>query len=113
MPVVYSAANPTEAHLCRQFLENEGIDARVDGEILWQARGDLPPNESTNPTVIVSVENYEQARALVIQFKETVLADSDLESWSCSQCDEENPGSFDVCWNCGESSPPESREATA
>jgi len=37
MPVVYSAANPTEAHLCRQFLENEGIDARVDGEILWQA----------------------------------------------------------------------------
>ena len=31
MPVVYSAANPTEAHLCRQFLENEGIDARVMG----------------------------------------------------------------------------------
>ena len=54
MPVVWSAANPMEAHLCRQYLDDSGIAAHVDGEILWQARGDLPANETTNPTVVVS-----------------------------------------------------------
>jgi hypothetical protein len=101
MPVVYSAAHPTEAHLCRQFLEDQGIEARVDGELLWQARGELPPNEATNPTVLVSDEKFEQARLLVVEFEANHAADRELDSWSCSQCDEDNPGSFDECWNCG------------
>lgn len=103
MPVVYSAENPTEAHLCRQFLEGEGIEALVEGEILWQARGDLPPNESTNPTVVVSAEDYEIARTLIEQFEQRLKDDRELETWSCSHCAEDNPGSFEVCWSCGES----------
>ncbi len=25
----------------------------------------------------------------------------DKPDWTCSACDEENPGTFDICWNCG------------
>ena len=99
MPVVYSAANPMEAHLCKQYLEESGIEARVDGEILWQARGDLPPNESTNPTVVVPEEQLSTALELVESFQ--LQKDDDIkDSWICSACREENPGSFDYCWNC-------------
>ncbi|MBD3675805.1 MAG: DUF2007 domain-containing protein [Planctomycetaceae bacterium] len=105
MPVVYSAENPAEAHLCRQFLSSEGIESRVDGEILWQARGDLPPNESTNPTVIVSDEDYETARALIEHFEQKLQDGRELDTWSCPHCAEDNPGNFEVCWNCGESAP--------
>lgn len=27
--------------------------------------------------------------------------------WVCTQCREENPGNFDLCWNCGQSHAPE------
>jgi len=25
------------------------------------------------------------------------------QHWTCTACGEENPGNFEVCWNCGES----------
>lgn len=25
-----------------------------------------------------------------------------VESWRCPQCREDNPGAFELCWNCGE-----------
>lgn len=31
---------------------------------------------------------------------ETVRAD-----WQCAGCGEENPGNFDICWNCGHEAP--------
>ncbi len=33
-------------------------------------------------------------------FNETARAD-----WQCAGCREENPGNFDVCWNCGQEAP--------
>ncbi len=32
---------------------------------------------------------------------------SDRPAWTCSGCREENPGTFDLCWNCGDCSKPE------
>ena len=28
-------------------------------------------------------------------------SDVDREDWKCPGCDEENPGTFDLCWSCG------------
>jgi hypothetical protein len=25
---------------------------------------------------------------------------SETERWACAQCGEENPGNFEMCWNC-------------
>lgn len=37
MENVYTAMNPTDAHLVRGLLESEGIEAVVQGEFLWTA----------------------------------------------------------------------------
>ncbi len=34
-----------------------------------------------------------------------VVEEFDRPDWTCPGCEEENPGSFEVCWNCGEASP--------
>ena len=106
MPVVHIAGNVIEAHLCRQMLEDEGINARVDGAILSQARGELPLGEATNPSVIVSENDFEQARVLVLQMEEKLTARDEENDWTCSHCNEPNPATFESCWKCSESREP-------
>ncbi len=31
---------------------------------------------------------------------DTSATDSDAPDWTCEHCDESNPATFDVCWNC-------------
>lgn len=100
MPVVFTAANPVEAHLCQQFLEEQGIEARVDGEILWMSRGEFPLNEATTPRVNVSHENAARALELIEQFRKGHLETGVAESWVCPKCQERNPPGFQVCWHC-------------
>ena len=42
MQKVYSAQNPVEAHIVRGLLEQQGIEARVNGEYLQGGIGELP-----------------------------------------------------------------------
>lgn len=100
MPVVFTAANPFEAHLCKQFLDTHGIEAVVDGEILWMSRGEFPLSEATNPRVNVSEENESRALELIQQFQDE-HRERELETaWTCENCAELNPSGFEVCWNC-------------
>jgi hypothetical protein len=39
--------NPTDAHLLKGLLESEGIEAVVQGEFLWIARGEVPITTDT------------------------------------------------------------------
>lgn len=100
MPVVHIAGNIIEAHLCRQMLEAEGIEARIDGAILSQARGELPLGEATNPSVLVSDADFERAREFVLQMEDKLTARDEEIDWTCSHCQEQNPDSFESCWNC-------------
>lgn len=100
MSVVYTAANPFEAHLCKQFLEMQGIEARVDGEILWMSRGEFPLNEATNPKVNVSEEDHSRALELIEQFQDEHREREMAAAWACGNCRELNPAGFEVCWNC-------------
>ena len=42
MKKVYEAQNPTDAHLLKDILETQGIEAIVKGDLLWAARGETP-----------------------------------------------------------------------
>ena len=68
MKPVYSARDPLEAHLLRAVLESEGIEARVMGEFLYLARGGVPFDNHTEPSVWVTDEDVERARAVVEEF---------------------------------------------
>ncbi len=96
MRPVFYAKNPIEAHIVRQFLEQAGLFAQVNGEM----QNDL----GVQPTVWVNNGDFPFAEALLIRYEEQRLSRSEEEPWNCPRCDSENPPTFDVCWSCEESS---------
>jgi hypothetical protein len=96
---VYSAANHQEAELIVAMLQDVGIEARVVGNHLQNAVGDLPA-VSIAPRVWVHRECYDKARKLIERQQD--FQDSELSSlqWTCSKCSELNEAAFLMCWNC-------------
>jgi hypothetical protein len=66
---VFTARDPVEAHLLRAVLESEGIAAEVRGEYLFGARGGVPFDPSTAPSVWIEDDaELARARAVVEDF---------------------------------------------
>ncbi|MBW8850256.1 MAG: DUF2007 domain-containing protein [Xanthomonadales bacterium] len=77
MKIAYTAANIADAHLLRQWLEAEGIQAFVLGEYLRGAAGDLPAN--TEVFVWVADDDLDAARAIVAAWERETPALPDDE----------------------------------
>ena len=92
--------NPTDAHLLKGFLKSEGIEAVVQGEFLWIARGEVPITADTAPSVWVTDNaDYERAMDVVNEFQSS--ENSSGPEWKCAHCNETNEGQFTECWHCG------------
>ncbi len=104
MKLIHTAKHPTEAHLVKGMLENEGIRASVLGDQLYGAYGELP----VLPTVWVLDDTLAaHADRLVIDFLRGDAARRHRhERWKCACCDENLEGQFTDCWNCGTARPP-------
>ena len=97
---VYSAANTQEAHLIKAALEEVGIEARVVGDHLQNAVGDLPA-VAIAPRVWVRTEKFDQARKIITDHQARRQSRATLASeWKCAECGEPNALSFEICWNC-------------
>lgn len=99
MQRLYTAANLPEAYLVLHMLQAEGIAARVFNENAQGGVGELPFTH-TYPEVWVEREIDARAARAVIRRFEDSMKNSDA-AVNCPHCEEENPPSFDVCWNCG------------
>lgn len=98
---VYTAAHLPDAHLLAHSLEAHGVRVRVFNETLQGAIGELP---HIYPEVwIENEEDFERARSLVRKFEQDVTRNKGVAR--CPQCREENPASFEICWQCGTSLP--------
>jgi hypothetical protein len=62
---VYRAKNSPQAHLLKSALENSGIPALVEGELLQGALGELPIGWSSAPRILVDESDAAQARVLL------------------------------------------------
>jgi predicted amidophosphoribosyltransferase len=125
MKKVYSARDPTEAHLVRGFLEARGIEAIVQGEALWAGRGELPLTPDTCPSVwVVHDTDAEHAQELLAARRVRAEAGTcpncgyDLRglpqprcpecgleffrptTWQCPTCGEVIEEQFTACWHC-------------
>jgi len=100
---IYSAEHPTEAYIVKGILETNGIECRVQGDILFAARGELPLTMETAPSVwIVDERRYKAARDLVRRYERANSGQvAGGESWECPGCDERLEGQFSHCWRCG------------
>jgi hypothetical protein len=92
---VYEAADVTEAHLLRHWLERNGLTARVRGE-LSACRGELPLAECW-PTVWVPEAEWARAQEALRVFRGPQLV---LPAWTCPACGEANEPNFGSCWSC-------------
>jgi hypothetical protein len=83
-----SAANAIEAEEFRAALAEEGIPARVVGDVLGNSAGGLPLGETTAPRVWVCAEDAARARAIIEQLaKEPDDEEPDDESDAWPQAD--------------------------
>jgi len=100
---VYTAAHLPDAHLVVHSLEAHGVMARVFYENLQGGVGELP---HIYPEVWIEDESdWQRARALVRKFERDVTRNKGVVR--CPHCHEENPASFEICWQCGTALPVE------
>lgn len=94
---VYAAAHLPDAQMLVDTLESHGIRARVLNESLQGGLGELP---HIYPEVWIDDErDWEKARSLVSSFDRRVTRSKG--SIRCPHCNEDNPSTFEICWQCG------------
>jgi hypothetical protein len=62
---VYRARNVPEAHAIRIALEEAGIPARIEGDLLQGAVGELPLGWVTAPRILVNETHVASAREII------------------------------------------------
>lgn len=97
MRKLYSAANLQEAHIVLGLLRAAGIEAIILNASAQGGLGEIPFAQTYPEIWIKAPLDLPRARAVVDEFERPSAATA---AWFCSQCGEENPGGFEVCWNC-------------
>jgi hypothetical protein len=71
---VYRAKDSPKAHLLKLALEEAGIPAVVEGDLLQGAVGEIPVGWSTAPRIVVEETDAMRARQILEQFEEQLGA---------------------------------------
>lgn len=99
MRKIYSAATLPDAHLVRGMLGQAGIEAKVFNENAQGGMGEIPFTHAYPEVWLVDERDSERAAEVIRQFERpgphAVVV-------RCAACSEDNPGNFQLCWNCGE-----------
>jgi hypothetical protein len=97
---IYTAANPTEAHLVMNLLLDEDIDAQVSEENEPFAGLPIVP-----PDVLVRKRDEAKARAIVGEYEKEQEDRAERPDSKCPKCGATVVGAFDECDACGEDRP--------
>lgn len=129
MQHVYTGRDEMDAHFVRGLLEQEGIEALVQGEALQEAWGGLPLSAENLPSVwVVRDEDVPKAAPIIEDYRRRDRADAALEvgnrlnerdpiparpTWKCPNCGEAVEEQFTACWHCGHARPAAGQTAIA
>ena len=105
MQKLFSAGSYIEAQLIRGYLEQAGIEVQIVNENSSGTPG--TPHWALPVAAEIWVMNDSQkqeAERLLQEYFANQAGDAGTD-WACGQCNEMNPGSFDVCWNCSAARP--------
>lgn len=94
MELVYSHDQLLMVNHVKNLLETANIDSQIKNEFMGGGAGDLAPLD-TWPELWIEEKDLDQAKKVISQ-----MNDNAEVVWYCGQCDEENPATFDVCWQC-------------
>ena len=115
MKHVYTGRDEMDANFVRGLLEQQGIEAIVQGGTLEAAWSTLPLSAESLPSVYVKTdEDVARAAPIVEEYRRVDRANSgepnDADraaqpAWTCLQCGEKLEGQFTQCWKCGTNRP--------
>lgn len=97
---IYRAANVTEAHLVKNLILDEGIDAVVSEE-----NEPLAGLSITSPEVLVHQRDFQRAEQIIEQYEERQVARMEGPQWKCPACGSQNYAGYDSCDTCGAARP--------
>lgn len=99
MKRVYEASDPVQAHLLKELLADNDIEASIEGERLFAIRGGTPV---VYPSVLVREQDEENARVYVATFVENLKAASSQarQDRTCPGCGEKLAAQYTECWRC-------------
>lgn len=95
---LYTAANLPEAYIVLQLLEQAGIEACVFNENAQGGLGEIPFTHAYPEVWLMEEVDLARAREVVTGYERS----SAEGTVRCTECREENPANFQLCWNCGE-----------
>jgi len=108
MRKLIGSTNLSRIRAIKRYLENHNIESSLTNEHQTSTPG--------TPSVWFKVEaelwvlddsKYEKALELLEKHREEIeLREEAVKKvWNCRKCREENPGTFDICWSCGDGNP--------
>ena len=106
---LYTAADIIEAQLVQKLLASEGITTSLKNENLQSGVGELPFVEMWPELWLLDFHHVDRARQVLKEFVDRNTA----PDWVCTTCNEQNPGSFEICWICAGTSADDEDDMTA
>jgi hypothetical protein len=97
---IYTAQARYDAWLVADRLNQAGIRAHVFNQHAASIVGDVPPDVAQPQVWLEREQDRERAQVLLGRLVEEAARSGSVR---CSQCGEESPANFDLCWNCGAS----------
>ncbi len=100
MQRIFTAANRFDAYLLVDRLAHAGIKAHVFNENMSSIVGDVPPDVAQPQVWLDDDADRERADAVLRAYQ---IERNRTGTLVCARCGEENPATFDLCWQCGSS----------
>lgn len=98
MKKLYTANHLLEAHIVRDLLENAYIPTRLFNEYAQGGMGEIPFTHTYPEVWVMRDLDFERGRKIIAAYEQ---APQVTDIVFCLQCSEENPGNFQLCWQCG------------
>lgn len=97
MRKVFTHENVAVLHSARNVLGLSGIESFVKNEHLFTQGARHGIENIFLELWIYNDADYDRAVAII---EDEVVNPEPKGTWICAGCNEENDGSFEVCWNC-------------
>ena len=98
MQKIYSAIDLPNAYIVSNLLTEEGIETCVLNQNAQGGLGDIPFHQAYPEVWIIHEVDLARAQAVITTLQ---YAPNNTGICICPKCSEENPGHFQLCWQCG------------
>ena len=97
MPKVFTDQNIASVGSIKSYLESHDIKCQLRNEYSSSVMGEVAFFDVW-PEVWVTDKDALRAKELVAEMRQ---ATPNGPAWICQDCQESNPGTFEICWQCG------------